>query len=389
MTNIPGPPLPYTDLLDYYIAENIAKEDEKRRAGEIKRHPLRPSSAGKCSRELAYDLAEYRNIAIYDKELLDPRIKRLFGVGHGVEFSSLRDFNAVPFLERKYEQQTVSLFSIERQEAEKEIVEGSCDSVFFSNIKGEDGEVTHKGVIDIKSAGDGWAAGFQSMWYSNLDKYARMDSVECIEGAPNSFFLTSAQDFCEELGWDDFLCDNIIQLNLYGCSEFMVERGIDHCVIYKVNKRNSDHFEIRWRPDPELFNFVKEKYQRISDGVDEGGAEMVEKDFHLGSLRCRFCSRKNNCWPDEDAVKAYFQTLGRKQWPKDTGYLGGTGKELELLFEQYHDKLKEEKEKKKLESKIVTLLLNNEIGKVRLEDGTCWQVKHLKKDGAVLKRAKL
>jgi len=392
--DIPGPEFGYTDLLDYEIQNSLKKEDKERQEGIVRWNPLRPSSAGFCARRLAYDTAEYRGKGTYPKDIIDPRLHRLFDLGHSVEFSALRIFDRqIKGLTQKYRQQSLSFFKIKRGNAEpEELLEGKPDSVFFLDLPdGEGGEVTHKSIMDVKSAGDGWTQGYKGRWERTLEKFQNMETLVTISDTGKAFFSPDIVATIDELG-DDFIVDNIIQLNLYGRADFILERGVDHCWLYKYNKNNSDHYEFRWVPDQRLVDLVEEKFNDVSIKVDQERVEEVEKDYVLGSMHCSLCPRKKQCWGDEDAKRAFYKTLPPKRWPRDTNRLERGG-EIEALFDKYLTHAPSVDKMKRVEDDIVKLMVEMKEKKIRLAAGGIWEVRFLKsvgKDGAhVLRKGKL
>lgn len=386
-----GPKFGYLNLLDAEIEEELKKDEKDRVKGNTSRfNPLRPSSAGKCSRELAYDLSEFRGYGVYKKELLEPRVVRLLSLGYSIEFSALRNFSKyVKGLDQRYGQTTITLFEVKRGKGySSELIEGKPDSCFFLEVPGEMGRV-YKSIMDVKSFGDGWHKAFKTRMEGTLEKLSDMESL--IHLGENSFYAPDVKEFIEELGPQDFIVDNIIQLNLYACSEFMKQRGIDHAWIYKYNKNNSSHYEIRFKPCMDLYKQAQNKFNKISVQVDKDkGPGGVNKDFSLGSIRCAFCKRKEECWGRDakEVEREFYKTLPPKKWPVDTHKMEN-GDELESLFLEYENKQKEAKKIAKIEEKILKLLMDKKISKVRTSESKIYEVKNLRTKGMVLRRGKL
>lgn len=358
-TLIVGPEVGYTDLLDYEIQE---KQKEKR----DKRNPLRPSSAGSCARRLSYELAEYRGLREFDHEKRSPATWRLLELGHSVEFSALRNFQLLKVVEQRYKQQVLTFFEIPRIDTalQREVVEGSCDVVLWSK--------RYRCVADIKSKGDKFSHAFKTKWDEDTERFSQSKSL--IRLSETAFFAPDLIKFIDELG-DDFLADNFYQLNLYACSDFMRDRGVDHAFIYQYNKNDSRHREIRFKPDQRAFDRVRRKFEHVARAVDEGHPENVERSFALGSIRCGLCAYKHECWGNEtDPSRAYFRTLPPKHWPTDLEArdpLSGQLSQLEA-FRATADKAT------RLEQDIVKEFVARELQKIRLPNGHIYQLKFLK-----------
>lgn len=364
-----GPPIGYTDLLDFEIEEKLKREEEDRKAGKVRHHPLRPSAAGYCGRRLAYDLMEYRGHAYYPKEIKKPSVYRLLELGHSVEYSALKNFELLKEHTRlKYKQQTLSFFPLERgiKDAPKEMIEGSCDAVFISD--------RWKGVMDVKSQKDGWSTAYASRWDETLAKFDRMKTLTKL--SESAWYADDLGAFLEELG-DDLLADNLYQLNMYACSQFLQERGISFGSILKYNKNDSRQYELRFRPSVEIYEKTRAKFNAIAVAVDEKKPEKIERESLLGSMRCAFCPYAQQCWETADAKKAWFGTLPKKTWPKDLHKMGEDGQKLSELFATYRAQLDSAKDSEATEKSIIEILARQRIKKIRLDDGAVYEVKYL------------
>jgi hypothetical protein len=89
--NIPGPQAGLNEIIDAFTMQIIEEKAKKN-----KFNPLRPSSAGKCEKELGYELMEYKGLATYDKELLPPAVNRLLNLGHQIERHANYEAEAAP-----------------------------------------------------------------------------------------------------------------------------------------------------------------------------------------------------------------------------------------------------------------------------------------------------
>jgi CRISPR/Cas system-associated exonuclease Cas4 (RecB family) len=358
-----GPPIGYVDMLDEATAKKIA-EDAKRPRNK---NPLRPSSAGKCAREKAYEFAEYRGIATYEKPAMNPDTYRLLNLGHSVEWNILRQFDdLVEGFETRYKQQTLSFYKI----SESEWVEGSTDVVFWSP--------TYKCAVDIKSKKDKFSSYFSNKWDEDSAKLENMDSVTQI--SERSFWVEDLEAFLVELN-DPFFRSNFVQLNSYAVNPFLKERGIDHAAIIQYNKNDSRLREVRFKPSQALFDKLMETDQMIARVVDSTrDPENVPRDYVLGSMKCGFCDFKAQCWPEsQDAQKAYFNTFPKKLWPKDTNRMGPLGTKLEMLYESFKRTVEQTDIQKQIEAEILaTLEKAGAPNKIRFPDGAVYEVKFLK-----------
>lgn len=358
MSKILGPEVSYCDLLDHEINEHLKTQKPWG-------FPLRPSSAGSCSRKLAYDLMEYRGHAKYEKEPMKPSVHRLLNLGHSVEYSALKNFQLLKDFELKYKQQSLHLFTLNKTPDDKEpkTIEGSTDVVLWSDA--------HKCVLDVKSQKDGFSSAFQTRWHETLDKYSKMRTL--VQFGESAFYADDIEAFISELG-GDFLVDNLIQINLYACSEFLVQRGIDHAVIYKYNKNTSEHYEIRFKPSKALFQKTIDKFNLVNEAVSRKAVEDVPKDYVLGGMRCAFCPYSKECW-GEDGLKAWFRNMPKREWPTDIERLPP---EVATLFASYEAALAEGKKATDLEQRIIKELEAAKEDKVKLDSGAIYEVKYLK-----------
>lgn len=395
-----GPEVGYTDLLDFHTSNKLAKESDAGR----KYTPLRPSAAGKCTRELAYEFAEFRGRAAYPKEGMKPSVHRLLNLGHSIEYNILNQFKEVEGFELKYSQQVLSFFPLNetgtnadgsykedywleptiddqgksvaqvnpKYKSSPEWVEGSLDRCFYV------GE--HKAVIDIKSKGDKYSSWNKSRWDDDNEKLEGLKSVQRV--TDTMFWVDDLDAFLGELN-DPFLASNFYQLNMYANAQFLKERGVDHAAIIQYNKNDSRLREIRFRPSESVYENVKSKFQTVGNSIDAGlSPSDVRRDYALGSIKCAFCSFKKECHPQEDGLKAYFKTWGKKTWPEKATPA------LEQLKEQYETVSNSKKELERLEKLWAMQMIQDEIQKAEFKDGTVYEVKTLKGDGLVMRRTK-
>ncbi len=359
---IPGPPVGYTDLLDYETSQKLKKDQEAYKSGEKKRYyPLRPSSAGFCSRRLAYELMEYHGHAEYGREIIKPNVHRLFALGNSVEYSVLRQFQLVNIVQTRYKQQVLTCFELNSGK----IIEGSCDACFISD--------KYKCIMDVKSVKDGFSKAYPTRWDDTLAKFSEMKTLQKI--SDTAFYAEDVVAFIKELG-EDFLVENIMQLNVYACADFMIKRGIDHAVIYKYNKNDSRHYELRFKPSQALADKVEKKFNLIDQAVANKDPNAVPKDYVLGAMHCAFCPFKKQCWGDDNTLRAWFKTFPPRKWPVDI-----TKCNVDHLVSNFHEyeELLELIEEKKMCADIITkTLVEGKIQKIRLDNGHVYEVKYLK-----------
>ena len=351
-----GPKCGYIEILDHFTEEH-----ERAQADTNKYFPLRPSSAGKCGRELAYALMEYRGHATYpDKEVKTPEVTRLLSLGHSVEYSLLKQFDYVKDFALKYKQQVLSFFKLPLT---GEIIEGSNDAVIWSE--------KYKCLIDVKSKKEKFHVAFSSDWEALDEKLSKMASVETF--GPSCFWVEDLASFIKELN-DPFFASNFYQLNLYFHDEgnFLRARGVDHAAIIQYSKNTSRLREVRFKPSEAVYEGVRSKFLAASEAVDGAKSpEQVERGYALGSIACAFCPYKTTCWPDKNALKEYFKTWPKKAWPTDADA---------ALEEIYIDYIGIEQTKQKQETAqaaLIDALEKRQIQKVRFSDGAVYELKLL------------
>ena len=158
---------------------------------------------------------------------------------------------------------------------------------------------------------------------------------------------------------DPFFANNLYQLNFYGCSDFLRERGCKLASILQYNKNDSRIREIRFSPSLAVFEKTKEKFERVQRIVDaEKSITSLKCECVLGSMKAAFCSYSKCCWGENsNALKDYFETLPPKSWPKDVDRLPKDAQDkLTSLFEKYHALPDTEKELGKVEEAICQVM---------------------------------
>lgn len=366
-----GPTKPYVDLIDEVI--------EKRQSAAESRFPLSPSQAGQCSRKLAYDLADYLGLGEYPRGPIAPHVARLFKLGHTIERHSMDYFyglkEVVPGTEVKYVQAPLiicALPAVGKQPAR--LVEGSND---LAVRVGPEGSL---GIGDVKSKKDKFAQGFKSDWDKTEEDLDGMKTLVRIPSSREGSAAWWADDlpaFLKELG-DFFFEQNFVQLNTYGCSEFMQRVGVDHGFIYRYNKNDSRHMEVRFRLAPRLAKKVCEKFQDVWVTTIKHGPEKVKQDHVLGSIACAFCDHKERCWGDQDALRAFFrENYPRTEFPKDLTRMTAGDKVEEMITRL--DKLQAVAAKAgRVEQRVAQLIVDSGERKVRTSDGRVLEVRELK-----------
>lgn len=379
-----GPEVGYVEILNTLTQEII----DERSKGPTKYNPLRPSSAGKCTRELGYEFAEFRGHQKYETIPNTPEVHRLLNFGYHVETHVINEFRdafkrmAKP-IEIRYRQQTLSFFKLN----DGTRIEGNIDLVLVSD--------KFKCVADIKSKKDKFSAFYKTSWDELTAKLTNMKTVHRF--GEEAYWVEDLPSFLAELD-DPFFAMNFYQLNLYFFDEhrFLREKGVDHAAIFQLNKNDSRIREIRFKPSEDLYNKIRDKFVLVQEVVDrEKSPEALPKDYALGSSKCGFCRFRDTCWPNEDAMKEHFKTWPKKFWPKDIDRLPQEDQDLlRVMFQEYEDSLKYAKTRDDVEDKIILTLDKLKVRKVRLDQDHIYEVRRLKSGGAnggpreVLRRTK-
>lgn len=295
----------YVDILNACTDEAIAERVKK------KSNPIRPSGAGKCTRELAYGLMEYTGQESYPVEPYTAEVNRIFSSGHALEYDLIKQFrmHCSEFFKVKYTQTPLEIFEFknatEQELLQNMFVEGSNDLCFVSD--------EWKCVVDFKTTKEKFSAFYKDSWDEMLAKLSNMKSVTKI--SETSFWVEQLPRFLEEFN-DPFKNGNFEQLNLYAHSAFMRRRKFDHCAIIYYSKNTKRLMEIRFKPSKLVYRKIKKKFETAIAAADIGEPTNAPRDYQLGSVKCAFCDYKDACWPkDDDPLKAFFQTLPKKKWP--------------------------------------------------------------------------
>lgn len=340
--------------------------------------PLRPSSAGFCTRELGYQLMEYRGKAAPLEENLTPETLRIFSLGHSIEYHVIQQLAQVKEFQVKYKQQVLHFFTLPSGEH----IEGSLDLTIFS----PDG----RGIGDVKSKKDKFSVSHKTNWDETSEAYACMQSVKQI--SDTFYWIDDLDAFLLELK-DPWFAQNFWQLNLYANADFIKQRGIDYAFILQYNKADSRMREFRFRPSSVLFERTKLKFLSVAEAVDEhSDPERLPRDTVVGSGKCAYCLYASKCRPGIDTKEAFYSTFPDKEWPVDAARLPLN---IRSRAEDIYSQLKEceslQEVQEQLEGLLCELLSDNKIQKVRFKDGAIYEVKWLKskRGNLALRRSKL
>lgn len=374
---IPGPEFGLNEIMDAFTQTE----------SDYKFNPLRPSSAGKCERELGYELMEFRGHAKYEKESMPAATKRLLDFGDKVEwhandhlYKAFARMPKPPLI--KYKQHTLSFLKF----PDGTFLEGKLDLCIEIN-----GELI---VCDWKSKGDKHSQAYKTSWDEFPEKL--VSTGHATSFGKDAVFITDLAAFLNQSN-DPFFANNLCQLNFYACSDFLRERGCKLASILQYNKNDSRIREIRFEPSKAVYEQTKEKFLRVHAAIEtDKSVEGLKQEFVLGSMKCGFCQFKKECWPENDALKKYFETLPPKSWPKDLDRLPRDVQDkLKPLFERYHELPDAEKEIEAVEQQICLVLNEAKVFKIRLNPDLIYRMKKLKSGGAaggerlVIRRDKL
>lgn len=382
-TKILGPEMGYIDILNHATNDHIKNQRECGK--DTEKTPIRPSSSGKCTRELAYELMEHKGFARYEKESHTAEIQRVFGLGHSVEYHVIREIDTMlkEYFTTRYKQQVLSFkyLTSEIDPSLNQWLEGSLDLVLWSD--------KYKCIVDVKSKKAKYSSYRASDWEEYSEKLNNLPSVTTI--SDSSFYVEDLELFIKDIK-DPFLAMNFYQLNLYACNPFIIERGIDHAAIIQYNKNTSELREIRFKPSLKLYNEIIHKFQNVIEVVATKEPERASKDHSLGSMKCAFCSFNKMCWSDADPLKAWFKTMPPKDWPKDTSRLSAeSSAKLEELYNQFKNAMVEKTKLESIEEEIVIIMTRLGIKKIRFDDGAIYELKYLKspREHVELRRSKI
>ena len=360
---IPGPQNGIPDLIDMALMQRQSEE-----TGNY--FPLRPSSAGYCSRRLAHQLESYYGIAEHPREERKPETIRLLNLGNSIEWHSIKNFdmiaNLAPELKVRWKQQGVSLFRLDPVVGEiAPLIEGSIDLCLVNQETGE------AGIVDCKSKGDKFNVAFKSDWDAQADKFNGMKTL--IKLTDQSWYAPELEPFLDELN-DVYFSHNFVQVNSYCCTDWAKDHQVSYGAIYRYNKNSSKHIEIRFKPSDKMFQKLKVKFNNIYRNVVLGTIENIKPDCFLGSPLCAYGPLNNLCW-GEDALQAYFKTFPKKKWATDAYQVSPELADSLEAYEQLNPALEN---RDKLEQMILREMVENQVVKVKAPSGKVYEAKHLK-----------
>jgi hypothetical protein len=278
-----------------------------------------------------------------------------------------------PDLRVTYKQQVVALFRLDPVgDQPAPLIEGSIDLA----IKW--GEHTY--ILDVKSAGTYFSAGYSDKWDEQLSKFDHMQSTARLPlgstERTTGFWVENLRAFIEELGDDPFLINNFIQLNLYCTSEFARERNVAAGSIIKYCKNDSRWYEIRFQPDLSLAEEFKEKANRVYQTVMQTKkAESVARDHALGSKSCNYCDYLGTCWPGAEKWK--YSPRNPATPISELGEATG----LRKAFDNYLAIEDAPLKKGAAELVVLNALDQHGVKKIQLDSGDIFEVKYYKTGG--------
>lgn len=379
MSNRLGPEVGYVDILVHGMEERAKEEAETPR----KYTPLRPSAAGKCTRELYHELMSYSGKEFTPVEPMKAETKLLLDLGGYVEDHLVKQFRYIMRdweVRMPYGQQTLGFKELNQTEDEAlhQWLEGKLDLTFISK--------DWKCVADIKSKKDKFSAYYKTGWDEYTQKLENMESVVSI--SERAFWVEDLEAFLDELD-DVFFEANFLQLNMYANSNFLKSRGVDHAAIIQYNKNDSRLREVRFKPSEAVYERTVAKFEAAQQAADKNDKELAKKDFTLGSMKCAFCDYKEKCWPGHDSLKEWFATLPPKRWPAKASRLKeGIKQPLLDAFSAYVKADAASTKKKKHERDIVNMMRENKLWSLELDDGKVYRLRELKSEGWVIRRSK-
>lgn len=363
---VPGPELGLIEILDFYTTELAKKESSQRQRTS---NPLRPSSAGKCARELAFEYMIYLGDLEVPPVIEPPPVQRLLKLGHSLEYHMVSEFRKA-FKEAggqvsiKYGQQVVRIMPMQNGG----FLEGQIDGLFYAP--------DWRLLIDYKTKKDKFSSFYSTNWEE--DHAWLQESFHQI--SENSFYIEDLSAFVKKYRQSKpFLCYNFYQLNLYfhEKSDFFAEAGVDACSLIYYNKNDSRMREIRFKPSREVYEETVNRMKTAEKAGLEKDIELAPREFTLGTIKCAFCNFQEMCW-GLDAKKEWYKTFPKKSWPIDSNRLPP---ELESMYSEYLKLETAEEDKKALEFAMISLMETNRCWKVKFKDGRVYQIKDFKTGG--------
>ncbi|GAC1686454.1 MAG: hypothetical protein NVS9B9_08580 [Ktedonobacteraceae bacterium] len=347
-----------TDLLDRGIYEEEKEKAKDWADGRIDRYPISPSRFGSCGLQVARDIAHYHGLQSYKKPETAIRLAKIFKRGKALEDAVLEDFAQYTGLKLLQRQQRLYLFTLTSGKVKVDI-EGDID-VLFTDHTG------FRLLTDIKTKG---AYSSPTAWDSVAEMFNNIRNAHGViphgTEQSNCYVIEDMDAFLPSVDRADFLYGYILQLNGYAHSDWFRRTGVDACSIYYENKNNSNHYELRWAPNEKLYRQVQEKWQGVFNTVFTKGPEAVEKDFNLGSIRCKLCEYHELCWGERPAFN-------------ERAVEARTIEGLEEAYTAYAYQVHSVKSLADTEQKILLLMENNNVDRIKTPDGKIWERKFLK-----------
>lgn len=337
-------------LMDDGLQKEISNEVEGwNNRTNLERFPLSPSQGGKCALALARNLAHYLGVSEYPRptDAISPRTQRIFARGHLLEDALKKDLAKYTPLKVEDEQKRVTVFAL----SEEHKVEGNIDGVLVSPLG-------RRVLVDFKSKGAFYSAAFNDSINEFFAELRQTGVVE--ELAPNCFFISDAKALFDVLSLDNFFVDYLLQLNAYAFAEGV---QVDFVALYYENKNTCANYEVRWEPKRELLDYVKTKFQYIYDTVRSKGPEAVEKEFQLGSARCRLCEHNERCWGKYEPKASTARVVGSLQPDLDMA--------LRAAQREHHVVAK-------VEEAVLNEMQRKDLTHVQTSDGLIYERKFLK-----------
>lgn len=349
---------PLTKLVDEGITNAVKKEFEEYNARKGDRYPLSPSGIGKCGLKLARDLAHFAGVTQHPRleGSRTPKLQRVFDRGHLLELALVDDFSKYTKLQLRQRQQRVHLFDVSQGES-TQAIEGDVDGLVVCKERGV------KILVDFKSKGAYYSAGFSdsiSEFFESLKESGQVEEHK--DAGHNCYIIKDAWELFQIIPLDEFFVDYLHQLNSYAFSDWFARTGVDFVALYYENKNTCQNYEVRWVPNRRLFEFAKKKFQYIYSTVLTKGPESVEREFVVGSARCRLCEYTELC----------NGKAPEKPYDKKSGVVD------KRLEESYKKGLIQLKMMEKAEQEILLEMEKKGLTHIQTDGGIVYERKYLK-----------
>lgn len=360
-----GPSIGYIDLVDQHVIETKMKEQRE----PPKYNPLRASAAGYCERALGYSYVEYLGKGSYPKEEIRPDTVRLLDLGGSVEYSFIRQLQFTKLFQIKFKQQALTFVEL----SPGNLIDGSIDFCLYFQ--------EHKCVADVKSKGTRFSSYRGDSWEQIDAELMELSSVERIN---DRVYWIEDLDFFMRQCNDDFMKDNFYQLNLYACSPFLKQHGVDHAVLFYYEKNKSRLREIRFKPSEAVSESVKSKFKRVhavatnADISISDALPCLTRESELGSIRCSYCRFATECRPGIDTKQAYFDTWPERKLPVDILDCSVDSGVINGAYNIIKASVSLQSTRDAAEQTICTFMEREKIRKIKFLDGEIYECKLLK-----------